>query len=70
VTPSDEPIATNLLAVGIAVLSPKQPKTPEGLERLQVRVERLGLVLAPDGEPAEAFGVLNPRQRALPVASC
>jgi predicted GH43/DUF377 family glycosyl hydrolase len=48
------------------VLSPKQPKTPEGLERLQVRVERLGLVLAPDGEPTEAFGVLNPAATRAP----
>jgi beta-1,2-mannobiose phosphorylase / 1,2-beta-oligomannan phosphorylase len=49
------------------VLSPKQPKTPEGLERLQVRVERLGLVLAPDGEATEAFGVLNPAATRAPV---
>ena len=48
------------------MLSPKQQKTPEGLERLQVRVERLGLVLAPDGEPTEACGVLNPAATRAP----
>jgi predicted GH43/DUF377 family glycosyl hydrolase len=48
------------------MLSPKEPKTPEGLERLQVRVERLGLVLAPDGEPTEVCGVLNPAATRAP----
>ena len=32
----------------------------ESLVRLDVAVERLGLVLAPDGDPSEVEGVLNP----------
>ena len=48
------------------MLSPKQPKTLEGLEGLQVRAERLGLVLAPDGGLTEAGGVLNPAATRAP----
>ncbi|HET9029527.1 MAG TPA: hypothetical protein VFN49_05065 [Candidatus Aquilonibacter sp.] len=32
----------------------------QSVESLEVRVERLGLVLSPDGDPAEVEGVLNP----------
>jgi predicted GH43/DUF377 family glycosyl hydrolase len=48
------------------VLSPKQPRSLEELERLQVRVERLGLVLAPNGDPTETCGVLNPAATRAP----
>ncbi len=34
--------------------------------RLEVRVERLGLVLEPDGEPTEAGGILNPAAARTP----
>jgi predicted GH43/DUF377 family glycosyl hydrolase len=43
------------------MISPrKQTKTFELIDRLDARVERLGLVLEPNGEPNEAEGVLNP----------
>lgn len=43
------------------MISPrKQPRTIEEIESLDVRVERLGLVLEPDGDPTEAGGILNP----------
>jgi beta-1,2-mannobiose phosphorylase / 1,2-beta-oligomannan phosphorylase len=46
------------------MLSPRQqPQTP-GLE---VRVERLGLVLQPDGDPTEAGGILNPASTRAPA---
>ncbi len=48
------------------MLSPKQSGTPESIEQLQVRVERLGTVLTPDGEPTEAGGVLNPAATRAP----
>jgi hypothetical protein len=36
-------------------------------ERLGARIERLGLVLKPDGRPAEAGGILNPAAARAPV---
>jgi beta-1,2-mannobiose phosphorylase / 1,2-beta-oligomannan phosphorylase len=43
------------------VISPRKPaQTPESIDALDARVERLGLVLEPDGEATEAFGTLNP----------
>lgn len=40
------------------MLSPRPQ--PQAFESLDVRVERLGLVLEPDGDPTEAGGILNP----------
>jgi predicted GH43/DUF377 family glycosyl hydrolase len=48
------------------VLSPKQPDSVEALERLQVRIERLGTVLQPDGSAAEIGGILNPGAARAP----
>lgn len=49
------------------MLSPrKQSRTLETVEQLDVRVARLGLVLEPDGSPAEAGGVLNPAATRAP----
>jgi beta-1,2-mannobiose phosphorylase / 1,2-beta-oligomannan phosphorylase len=49
------------------VLSPrKQPQTIERIEELDVRVERLGLVLEPNGDPDEAGGILNPGATRTP----
>jgi len=42
------------------VLSPRNSQTAEQIEELAVRVERLGMVLEPDGDPTEAGGILNP----------
>jgi beta-1,2-mannobiose phosphorylase / 1,2-beta-oligomannan phosphorylase len=43
------------------VISPrKSSQAPERIERLDVRAERLGLVLEPNAEPEEALGTLNP----------
>jgi predicted GH43/DUF377 family glycosyl hydrolase len=48
------------------LLSPKQSGTLDSLEQLQVRIERLGTVLAPDGSPTEVEGVLNPAATRAP----
>jgi beta-1,2-mannobiose phosphorylase / 1,2-beta-oligomannan phosphorylase len=49
------------------VISPrKAPRTPEQIERLDARVERLGLVAEPNGEPTEAGGILNPAAARAP----
>jgi predicted GH43/DUF377 family glycosyl hydrolase len=48
------------------MLSPKEPRTLDSLEQLQVRVERLGTVLAPGGDATEAGGVLNPAATRAP----
>lgn len=43
------------------MISPrKQTRTSEPIASLDVSVERLGLVLEPNGDPSEAGGVLNP----------
>lgn len=43
------------------MLSPRKlPQTVEPIAELDVRVERLGLVLEPDGDPTESGGILNP----------
>src|SRR5580692_2117597 len=38
----------------------------ESEDNLDVRVERLGLVLEPDGDPSEAGGILNPAAARSP----
>ncbi|HEY2475752.1 MAG TPA: hypothetical protein VGI19_13265 [Candidatus Cybelea sp.] len=45
---------------------PKQTAVADALERLRVRVERLGVVTTPDGSPAEAGGVTNPAATRAP----
>ena len=40
--------------------------TTQAIESLDVSAERLGLVLAPNGEPAESGGVLNPAATRAP----
>jgi len=47
------------------VLSPRRLQNEPAIE-LDARVERLGLVLEPDGEPAEAGGILNPAAARAP----
>jgi predicted GH43/DUF377 family glycosyl hydrolase len=49
------------------VISPRKP-TPnlETIEQLDVRVNRLGLVLEPNGDPREAGGILNPAAARAP----
>jgi predicted GH43/DUF377 family glycosyl hydrolase len=39
---------------------------PQAVTSLDARIERLGLVLEPDGKPAEAGGVLNPAATRAP----
>jgi beta-1,2-mannobiose phosphorylase / 1,2-beta-oligomannan phosphorylase len=49
------------------VLSPRPiGSASESIERLDVRIERLGLVLEPDGDPTEAGGILNPGAARAP----
>jgi predicted GH43/DUF377 family glycosyl hydrolase len=49
------------------LLSPrKQSRTVDEIDRLNARVERLGCVAAPDGEPTEAGGILNPAATRAP----
>jgi beta-1,2-mannobiose phosphorylase / 1,2-beta-oligomannan phosphorylase len=49
------------------VISPrKQPQSVERIDRLDVRVERLGVVLEPNGDPTEAGGILNPAATRAP----
>jgi len=50
------------------VLSPKriEQAASESIDRLDVSVERLGLVLEPDGDPTEAGGILNPAAARTP----
>ena len=44
----------------------KQPDTLERIETLDVSVERLPLVIDPDGDPTEAGGILNPAAARAP----
>ena len=44
----------------------KLPHGFEPIEELDVRVERLGLVVEPDGDPTEAGGILNPGAARAP----
>jgi beta-1,2-mannobiose phosphorylase / 1,2-beta-oligomannan phosphorylase len=49
------------------VLSPRPiGSASESIEQLDVRIERLGLVLEPDGDPSEAGGILNPGAARAP----
>lgn len=49
------------------MLSPRDDvATPEVADGLDVRVERLGVVLQPDGEPTESGGILNPAATRAP----
>lgn len=49
------------------MISPrKKPHEFEPIEALDVAVERLGLVLEPNGDPAEAGGILNPGATRAP----
>jgi len=49
------------------MLSPrKESEKLERLDQLDVRVDRLGLVLQPDGEPSESGGILNPAAARTP----
>jgi predicted GH43/DUF377 family glycosyl hydrolase len=48
------------------ISSRKQTPNVELIERLRVRVARLGLVLAPNGDPSEAGGILNPAAARAP----
>jgi predicted GH43/DUF377 family glycosyl hydrolase len=49
------------------VISPRKlPRAADRIAQLDVRVERLGLVLEPDGEPTEAGGILNPAVTRAP----
>ncbi len=49
------------------MISPrKQPHAFEPIEELDVGVERLGLVLEPNGDPTEAGGILNPAAARAP----
>ena len=48
------------------MLSSKRLRQTEPAIELAVRTERLGLVLEPDGQPAEAGGILNPAAARAP----
>jgi len=49
------------------VISPRKiPRTFERIEQLEARVERLGLVLEPNGDITEAGGILNPAATRAP----
>jgi beta-1,2-mannobiose phosphorylase / 1,2-beta-oligomannan phosphorylase len=49
------------------MISPRKDTTViDRIERLDTRVERLGLVIEPDGEPTEAGGILNPAATRAP----
>jgi predicted GH43/DUF377 family glycosyl hydrolase len=49
------------------VLSPRrQPRSIDTASPLETRIERLGLVLEPDGSAAEAGGILNPAAARAP----
>ena len=48
------------------MLLPKDPAALRTIDRLDVRLERLGVVMKPDGEPKEAGGVLNPAAARAP----
>lgn len=48
------------------MLSPRRLRQTEPALELDVRVERLGLVLEPNGDPAEAGGILNPAAARAP----
>jgi predicted GH43/DUF377 family glycosyl hydrolase len=47
-------------------LQPSNRSAIESLERLTVRVERLGCVAQPDGSPVDAGGILNPAAARAP----
>lgn len=43
------------------MISPRKTlQTPERIDRLDARIERIGLVAEPTGDPSEAGGILNP----------
>lgn len=49
------------------MISPRKlPPAPEPIEELDAEVERLGLVLEPNGDPTEAGGILNPGAARAP----
>lgn len=48
------------------MVTSKQQTQFEALDELRVNVERLGIVLQPDGSPLEAGGILNPASARLP----
>jgi predicted GH43/DUF377 family glycosyl hydrolase len=48
------------------VISRRKALPPEQIDELDVRVERLGLVLEPSGDPTEAGGILNPAGARAP----
>jgi beta-1,2-mannobiose phosphorylase / 1,2-beta-oligomannan phosphorylase len=49
------------------VISPRKvPQRPQGIDRLDARVERLGLVVEPTGDPTDAGGILNPAATRSP----
>ncbi len=49
------------------MLSPRRiGPAPQPIEQLDVRIERLGLVLEPNGDPSEAGGILNPAAARAP----
>ncbi len=49
------------------MISPrKQTRTVEAVDELNVRVQRFGVVLEPDGDPTEAGGILNPGATRAP----
>lgn len=48
------------------ISSRKAAQVPELIDRLDVAVERLGLVVEPTGDPTEAGGILNPAATRTP----
>ncbi len=48
------------------MLSPRKPSPPDRIDELDAHVERLGLVLEPNGDPTEACGTLNPGATRAP----
>lgn len=48
------------------MLSPKDSAAPQLIENFDVRLERLGVVMQPDGDPNEVGGVLNPAAARAP----
>ncbi len=48
------------------MITPQRTPRDPALEGLQARVERLGVVLEPDGDPTEAGGILNPAAARAP----
>ncbi len=48
------------------ISSQKQTQAADRIARLDARVQRLGLVLEPNGDPSEAGGILNPAATRAP----